>query len=490
MEAEGWKRIGLVTVVGALIGLPGPGRAVTLCLPDLPAAFLAEIQIPLGCELIDCCPGCPAAGPIDARVRLDGEAVQRATLALRGGGHGEEVVTIARGETWLPRVARAGSEGRPRESALSISLDPSVWKRWERESASARPGTVLGTVSLTFEQLLGTIVVNASALSWTALACPPLQPCDQIAQTGNTDGDRSVILMDARRQPGANGCSDDEVLRATETAQVGSVLRPAGCRSEVGVFSEGQAMTFREEVTDWRDACGDVVPVKLEPMLELPVKAWIAVSNLDSLLWWGEPDPKVVVKEDFADAAQLYDENKTGIAFDWEPREVEPEGWALIKEKLADTPVLDLLLEPDVASAVCSLTDGLESIGFRDPDRLNVYYLPLPFTGMICDDDRNVIFVGLVKKPGTLAHEFGHALSLLGPGGHPNDLPGFEATNVMWVRDSTPRNHFSLGQAFRMNVDETSRLNVMGVRQGHTRRCLPDLTSEECPAPHLDWVRP
>lgn len=490
MEAEAWKRIALAALVGALIALPGPGRAVTLCLPDLPAALLAEIRIPLGCELIDCCPGCPAAGPIDVRVRLDGEVVGSAALALRGGGRREETLRIERGETWLPGVVRAGAAGRPRESTLSISLDPSVWERWRRESAAARPGTVLGTVSVSLEQLLGSTVVNASALRWTVLACPRFPPCDRIVQTGNTDGDRSVILMDVRRQPGAAGCSDDEVLRAAGTAQVGSVLAPAGCRSEVGVFSSGEAMAFLEDVTVWRDACGDEVPVKLEPMLELPVKAWIAVSTLESLLWWGETDPKVVVKEDFADATQLYDENKTGIAFEWEHGEVEPEGWALIKEKLAGTPVLDLLLAGGVAPAVCSLTDGLEAIGFRDPDRVNVYYLPLPFTGMICDDDRHVIFVGLVKKPGTLAHELGHALSLLGPGGHPNDLPGFDATNVMWVRESVPRSHFSLGQAFRMNLDETSRLNVMGVRQGHTRRCPPDLTSEECPAPHLDWVRP
>ena len=55
--------------------------------------------------------------------------------------------------------------------------------------------------------------------------------------------------------------------------------------------------------------------------------------------------------------------------------------------------------------------------------------------------------------------------------------------------------HFSLGQAFRFDVDAQSQLNVNLVRNGVTRSCPailppPPFPIDACPKLELDWTRP
>ena len=328
---------------------------------------------------------------------------------------------------------------------------------------------------------------------WVVVPCSGTLPCDQVVQTSNTGGDDSVILMDMRRQTGSAGCLDDVVKRSAGSLAVGNVLAAGGCRSEVSVFSSENAMEIRENAP-WTDACGDTVLFDLVPLRKAPMKVWIAVPNAVSLLWWGTLDPSPVVKEDLDYATQAYDENKTGIAFAPSFSTVSGDGWKKIQELLPDLLLAAFLQSGEALATVCAIPKDLEDAGFYEKGKLNVYYLPLPFTGMICDDDRNVIFVGLVKKPATLAHELGHSFSLLGPGGHSNGMPGIANDNIMWVKDPAPRDRFSLGQAFRENVDPTSTLNTNGVRTGPVRSCPPDATSAStagaCPDLGLDWTRP
>jgi hypothetical protein len=353
-------------------------------------------------------------------------------------------------------------------------------------------GAPLGTISFELEQRLGAIPVSRHFEEWVVFPCFDPTPCDQIVQTNNTGGDDSVIFMDMRR---LFGCPDDVVKRSAGTLEVGNVRKANGCRSEVAVFSSQNAMAMREDAP-WTDACGDRLRFHLAPILKAPMQVWIAVSTPVSLLWWGEPDASTVVKEDIAYARQVYDENKTGIGFDPSFTTVSDSDWRKIFSLLPDL-LLDALLQTgQPVATVCKLPSDLETSGFYKKGRLNVYYLPLPFTGMICDDDRNVIFVGTVKKPATLAHELGHSFSLVGPGGHSNGVPGIAKNNVMWVSDPTPRDHFSLGQAFRENTDFTSTLNVNGVRSGPQRSCPPDAKSattlplHACPDLGTDWPRP
>jgi len=86
------------------------------------------------------------------------------------------------------------------------------------------------------------------------------------------------------------------------------------------------------------------------------------------------------------------------------------------------------------------------------------------------------------REPETLAHEIGHMLGLHYPPlpefGHTRYLTGFNRThNLMWTGDDSPRDHLSVGQVFRMNVDEHSWLNRAGVAAlltGVTRECQCD----------------
>ena len=44
------------------------------------------------------------------------------------------------------------------------------------------------------------------------------------------------------------------------------------------------------------------------------------------------------------------------------------------------------------------------------------------------------------------------------------------------------RNHFAVGQAFRINVSDILMFNLNGTRAGATRTCAPNATSNICPA--------
>jgi hypothetical protein len=90
-----------------------------------------------------------------------------------------------------------------------------------------------------------------------------------------------------------------------------------------------------------------------------------------------------------------------------------------------------------------------------------------------------------------MAHEFGHALSLAhtGEGGASvyvdpiSGTPLFDPTNLMWAGVEQAF-VLTLGQAYRMNVETVSELNLNGTRTGPTRQC-------ECRAsdPLCDFVK-
>jgi hypothetical protein len=272
-----------------------------------------------------------------------------------------------------------------------------------------------------------------------------------------------------------------------------------GCPSDLSVYSRQNAVAFQKNASPWTDSCGDIATVDLDPLHKAPANFWIAIGdgasgdwwNQIASEWWGSATPLDVVQDDLLHAGQLYDQNKTGIAFAPAFEQISPEDWKTLANEVFTLPFfLKLILSGGLSSIVCALPGDLEQMGFYVAGELNVYYLPLPFTGMNCSDDPNVIFVGLLKKPATLAHEFGHAFSLTPPLGHSNGVFGMHKDNIMWVKETDPRFHFSLGQAFRMSLGKLSVLNTNGVRTGDTRPCPTDGDDEVCPHLGLDWPRP
>src|SRR6185295_8768258 len=57
------------------------GGIQRFCIPEVgPLPTLQIEPIPIGCEIVDCCPGCPAAGPIEWRINVDSKALAGAEL--------------------------------------------------------------------------------------------------------------------------------------------------------------------------------------------------------------------------------------------------------------------------------------------------------------------------------------------------------------------------------------------------------------------------
>jgi len=488
---HGWATLGAMVLVA---GWPGAARALPpICLADLPNVMARDLHVPAGCELIDCCPGCPSDESVDWRVRVEGDAIGEVEVRIEG--HESELapLRLPRGETRLEAVAPGRSAGRAPLATLRVHPDAAALGRLAVRAREDERSEEVARISVAVEQWVGAVRVNQHHFTWPVLSCAVPTACDHVELLDNTGLDSSVLLTDGRAGTGSGVCGDDVVRRGVQNVSVGQLLAPASCPSEVAVFSKDDAAALRENVTVWTDACGDQLQVTLAPALVAPVTFHLAVPTWIAWLQWGDTTKNVAL-EDLSNASQLYAQNKTGIAFGEKVHSLKS---AEISQLLALIPkaiVSSFALGAKPSSLICALPSQLEALGLYEPDRLNVYYLPVPGTGMTCADDRNVIFVALDRKPETLAHEFGHALSLIGSWEHTNVVPDFDATNLMWVDEPDTRDHISLGQAFRMNFEKQSMLNVNPVRSGPTRACPteppPHPDPSKCPSLGLDWARP
>jgi hypothetical protein len=394
--------------------------------------------------------------PPEPRIRVegDGQATQRGAAA-------------GRGETFIHNLHEP-SDGSVAHASLELRSDP-------RADAALR-GERGAHVEVAIDQLLGDVVVNEFRLKAVVQSCVrPLAAatrCDEVELLDNRGGDSSVVLLDGLR---GETCRDDDLLRARGSAQLEDVKATTpGCNSELAVFSAGDAMAMQAPENRWKDGCGDQVRVALQPPLRVPITVWLVRRNADS-----EAAAAIL------HANEVFDRNKTGIVFTARTRDVTSSIAANRATILG-----------------CANADRLREGDFYDPKRINVYYVSQPwpasafYTGQNCKSHRGIIFIGPAANVATLAHEFGHALSLFGgkkEGGHTEDVDGFDENNVMAGGGPPTRSHFSLGQAFRFNVDPRSWVNVNGLRSGPTQPCpamQPPEPDPRCPRLQLDWERP
>jgi hypothetical protein len=331
------------------------------------------------------------------------------------------------------------------------------------------------------------------------LACPTGSAGDTLKIENIAGGDTVVVVMDSRISD-ANGwwCRNDEVRQIQPSAgdpttaelALNDVPAANGCNSEIVVFAEQNAMAL--SFAAWTDSSNDVHTITLKPIIDVPVSVWIA--NAASV---------ARAPNDMAKATSIYRKNKVGVRFVPTYHNVSSD-----------------------AKAVATIGKSCDSIGWirksawYTPHTLNVYYVERivlppelgsgPAAGLTCDrfgdgdikGDANIIFIGPDPDDATVAHEIGHAFGLRPgnlngkpAGGHTNGLKGLPSNNVMCAFGcSRPREHFSLGQAFRMNTqaDEWggTRLIANGLRPGPGRTCPPLATSDICPPLSLDWIRP
>jgi hypothetical protein len=316
---------------------------------------------------------------------------------------------------------------------------------------------------------------------------------DRLRVENIVGGDNVVVVMDSRASAGPTACPNDEVLRTTGELTFDNVLAADGCNSEIAVFAADNAMAL--SFPAWTDRNGDVHTITMKPIIDVPVSVWIANGSAEAQ-----------APNDIANATWIYRKNKVGVQF---------------------VPTYHLVSADP--RAVATIGKSCDSIGWirrsawYTPNTLNIYYVeniaPPPelalrgaqdLPGLNCDrfgdgdikGDANITFISSRANLASLAHEIGHAFGLRpgNQGGHTNDprgepaLAAFGPKNVMWGGGPWDRDHFSLGQAFRMNTqaDEWggTMLIANGLRPGPGRACPPLTTSPICPPLALDWIRP
>jgi hypothetical protein len=429
-----------------------------------------------GCEIVDCCPGCPGPGPLDWRVRIAGDPVARLSLRFdnlpattrnqlqlddRDAGRVEGDRVEIRGRSATLSGLSARYDGRPPVAYPTIEWDQDALKKLEAKANGTQLKEDIaqqdaGRVDISIEQLLGNIVVSEYKLAIILKFCPRPTRCDEIELQNNTGNDSAVLFIDGRR---TGGCVNDEIRRDTTTVCVGNLLSRQVCRSEVAVFSDDNAMALVENVNVWSDSIGDRLTIPLQPILNAPVTVWLL-----------DPNAAARAAADLANANLLYNVNHAGVQYA-----------ATVNDRSTNNTAINLVGTSTANMCQTAWIAGLTGSAFFTPGQVNIYYVNGAFTGLNCIAVRNIIVVGTTANNQTLAHELGHACSL----SHTNGNSAFGSNNVM-IGGGAARDHFSEGQDFRINMNPGSVLNANGVRTGPTRTCSDATTNNSCPALGLD----
>jgi len=453
-------------------------------------------RIPVGCEIIDCCPGCP--GPpfdnfewqiaVDAAVMEGWELrfenaspEQLKQLKISGNAKLEnDRIVLRQGQTRITAIpgktAGAITFGtlKPIIEKTADAKLRSLLSRSRPRAGDADAGSVKNRISV--RQLQGAFTVNTYSSRYFTSPCRSSVPVElpaelqDLIRVQNAAGDNVVVMLDAR---GA-ACRNDRVLRTTNEVSVGNMRAAAGCNSEIATFSANNAMLFQTPVATWTNNLGDLHVAPMQPIINVPVTVWIAN---------GAAAAQAV--NDIANANLLYSQNKIGVQFT-----------ATINNVSGNNAAVNT-----IGTVSCGAVGPILASAFFTPNVLNIYYVNGPFNGQNCArtvpvGNGNINYIGTTANLATLAHEIGHAFGLrpAGAGGHTLGLPGFGNNNIMTQGGSPARNLFSLGQAFRMNTHSDvfggTMLIQNGLRPGPGRACPPLTTSNICPALRLDWARP
>jgi len=330
---------------------------------------------------------------------------------------------------------------------------------------------------------------RCSLLLICSLVCPSIAAQDSLRIQGIAGGDEVIVMYDART---ATGCENDKVMRSTGDTPMGDLRSAGACSSEVAIFSENHAMAL--EQTAWTDGA-DTLTISLRPPIDVPVSVWIAGGT-----------PEEEVKRHTKRTNELYRMNRVGVRFVFDIKNVSdnPAAVSIIMSGIDATTRDDPKCTGNIAK--------IQKSPFYTPKALNVYYVNLPdFRGRNCallstpaasecpdapnqpKGDGSINYFGKDANLATLAHEFGHAFGLRpGPcGGHTDPLPEFNSRNIMTgVGGDEHRDHFTLGQVFRMNTQADrwggTVLTEKGLRPGAGRHCPPLVSGDKCPALKTD----
>jgi len=342
------------------------------------------------------------------------------------------------------------------------------------------------SVPTTLKASLGTLSASASI---TILAQNEHVLVDSARADYRSGMYPDLMLLD---DPSAPKPIDDSLVAFVGVGLLGNLSGGAG---EAARLATDQA--FYLEAVTWRSTPPDVIDMetavddKVSPAIRPTFTVWIATSagnastNADADAQW---------------AIRVFQREYTGVHL--HPVRKTAGGWGRLT--LERGPNLECL----------SIGPKLQAIGVPvtspafSKESLNVVYVddimlpPAPplfvsvsstYAGYACPWESTVGTVLLIsarsRSSGTMTHELGHALGLHEPyTGHTLLANGFAYTNMMWPWESdytrAPRSTFSLGQAFRIGIDDHSWLRFW---TGATRDCDPTAADRSCPPLEKDF---
>lgn len=480
------------------------------CIRDVvPVPPFATPSIPVGCDLVDCCPGCPAAGPIEWRIRLDSKVATRAELRFDGLSAqevGELTINGAATRDGERIVLRSGSArigGLPRGGGAPVAvgvLQPLVSDQAARRLPQLLQAAPDLTDRIRVEQFVGPFLVNAFSWTWMPRPCldsPKLagSAADTLKIDGIAAGDEVSVMLFGRTSTGCkNGKSSATATTFSTTGEklLGNRLSATGpCPSKVAVFSKKHAMKWQP--LTWTDQPGDVRTVTLEPVIDAALNVWIT-----------DEAQRDLAEESAQKAHDLFLENRVGVRLAWKVENVSAvQGAPGNAVEIVNAGI------GDDAFADCKDLASIRAQPFYVAKTLNVYYVNKPLAGRNCAiktvpttctpsdlghsrrGDANITFVGSSANPTTLVHELGHAYGLrpICSGGHTSgaDFPD----NIMSTGSNAPRTKLTLGQVFRMNTHKDHWGGTMLIPNNIPTRaaqtCFPDQFSRACPKLKVPW---
>lgn len=494
----------------------------------------------IGCELVDCGPGTDGPGPIDLRITLTGDLADKAILefenmtvrdAARIGvrGNARHVEGTTRFEVSSGSAIFRGFETnpnlRPPVAIPHLTLNPKVLDALKQaDKVDDLFVNSKSPVTFDIEQFRERVSVNRYTTRYEFRICPrPPQPLpekpDHVEFSNGIPQNEVLVLAPGRLGTQPWGCADyeNEVYPSSATATVpvknhledelnpevlGALARRVEtrfgiftrCHSEVVVYGKSNALAVIQPVTPpWTDPTGDKVPVGLRNPLMVPVTVWILSDDLN------KTKEKKLTNE-IRTATISYATGMCGITFDDAPT---------IHSVNTDIPpgreYEYLYIDPPVGASImkAGCTNPGSGPCFYAEGSLNVYLVDFLVGGAVgftsylpncaqntmptCDFSGDTIFLTDSRAYDTLAHEFGHALELIGTDG----IDGLSSQNLMWEylrgQDSVTK-----GQCYRANVDEFSYVNTAQIRPAGspTHRNCPRNGDSSNVCPELSFDHP
>lgn len=284
------------------------------------------------------------------------------------------------------------------------------------------------------------------AASSVAMGCsrPSAVIHDELVLNGP---DQATVMLWGRR---ASGCVEAETYVGSVLLPIQNVLPSKGCRSMMAILAPGHALNV---VTDpsrlsWSDAA-DQIPAALgDAPIALSVRVFVVNRGTTREFQEFATGAKTALQR----AAILFDNAGCGLDLQWSG-EVTP------------APMFPEEQERDACKILRWYQDAV--VGGSD---INVIYgANLASRGDYCSDLPHTVGIGHGADQETLAHEIGHALSLM------HDVPSDH--NVMFS-GGEGRTFFSPGQCFQTSVNSASLV----YRRPTTSDAINCPSSPDCPS--------